>query len=66
MVPVDRLTPTDWTVDQAMALIISGGAVAPSEIPFEVALSAAGDAVASMQEHTSFDAEAPPDPSARK
>ena len=29
VVPVDELTPTDWTMDQAMAFIISGGAVAP-------------------------------------
>ena len=48
VVPVDRLTPTDWTVDQAMALIISGGAVSPSEIPFEVALSAAERASAAV------------------
>jgi uncharacterized membrane protein len=35
IVPVDQLTPTDWTVDQAMAFIISGGAVSPDTIPFE-------------------------------
>jgi uncharacterized membrane protein len=35
VVPVDRLTPTDWTVDQAMTFIISGGAVSPDKIPFE-------------------------------
>jgi hypothetical protein len=29
VVPLDELTPTDWTMDQAMAFIISGGAVAP-------------------------------------
>jgi uncharacterized membrane protein len=34
VVPVDRLTPTDWTVDQAMTFIISGGAVSPDRIPF--------------------------------
>ena len=34
IVPVERLTPTDWTVDQAMSFIISGGAVAPDSIPF--------------------------------
>jgi uncharacterized membrane protein len=34
IVPVEFLTPTDWTVDQAMAFIISGGAVSPEEIPF--------------------------------
>lgn len=34
VVPVERLTPTDWTVDQAMTFIISGGAVSPDSIPF--------------------------------
>lgn len=34
VVPVDRITPTDWSVDQAMSFIISGGAVAPDTIPF--------------------------------
>jgi uncharacterized membrane protein len=34
IVPVERLTPTDWTVDQAMNFIISGGAVSPDRIPF--------------------------------
>ena len=34
IVPVEKMTPTDWTVDQAMSFIISGGAVAPDTIPF--------------------------------
>ncbi|KAF1697941.1 hypothetical protein CSC62_07260 [Pseudoxanthomonas jiangsuensis] len=34
VVPVELLTPTDWTVDQAMGFIISGGAVAPETMPF--------------------------------
>lgn len=34
IVPVELLTPTDWTVDQAMSFIISGGAVSPDNIPF--------------------------------
>lgn len=34
IVPVEKITPTDWTVDQAMGFIISGGAVAPDSIPF--------------------------------
>jgi uncharacterized membrane protein len=34
IVPVEKMTPTDWTVDQAMSFIISGGAVAPDYIPF--------------------------------
>ena len=33
VVPVEDLTPTDWTMDQAMAFIISGGAVAPDSLP---------------------------------
>ncbi len=35
IVPVERLTPTNWTVDQAMAFIISGGAASPDRIPFD-------------------------------
>lgn len=34
IVPVEKITPTDWTVDQAMSFIISGGAVSPDAIPF--------------------------------
>ena len=34
IVPVEKLTMTDWTVDEAMSVIISGGAVSPEEIPF--------------------------------
>ena len=34
VVPVEQLTPTSWTFDEAMAFIISGGAVAPDTIPF--------------------------------
>ena len=36
IVPIEMLTPTDWTVDQAMSFIISGGAVSPDSIPFSV------------------------------
>ena len=36
IVPVEKITPTDWTVDQAMSFIISGGAVSPDSIPFSV------------------------------
>lgn len=34
VVPVENLTPTDWSVDQAMSFIISGGAVSPTSVPF--------------------------------
>ena len=37
IVPIELITPTDWTVDQAMSFIISGGAVSPESIPFAVA-----------------------------
>lgn len=41
VVPVEKLTPTDWTVDQAMSFIISGGASAPDTIPFAAPAAAA-------------------------
>jgi uncharacterized membrane protein len=40
IVPVEKITPTDWTVDQAMSFIISGGAVSPDSIPFSVPAAA--------------------------
>jgi len=36
IVPVNQLIPTDWTADQAMTFIISGGALAPDKIPFSL------------------------------
>lgn len=35
IVPVETLVPTEWTVDQAMAFIISGGAVSPDNLPYQ-------------------------------
>lgn len=34
IVPVERLTSTDWTMDEAMNFIISGGAVAPPDVRY--------------------------------
>ena len=34
IVPTAALTPTDWSVDQAMSFILTGGAVAPEQIPW--------------------------------
>ena len=34
IVPVELVTPTDWSVDEAMRFIISGGAVSPESMPF--------------------------------
>ncbi len=35
IVPVERLVSTDWTFDEAMTFIISGGAVAPEHIDYQ-------------------------------
>jgi len=34
IVPLDKLVSTDWTIDEAMTFIISGGAVAPDKIHY--------------------------------
>jgi uncharacterized membrane protein len=34
IVPVDQITSTDWTIDDAMSFVMSGGAVAPSTIAY--------------------------------
>lgn len=34
IVPVDQLIATDWTLDEAMTFVISGGAVAPDTVTF--------------------------------
>ena len=44
IVPIEKLTPTDWTVDQAMSFIISGGAVSPDTIPLSAPAAAAREA----------------------
>lgn len=35
IVPVERITSTEWTVDEAMSFIISGGAVAPKRMNYD-------------------------------
>jgi uncharacterized membrane protein len=35
IVPIERLIATDWTVDQAMAFILSAGAAGPDVLPFD-------------------------------
>jgi len=34
IVPIGSLVTTDWTMEEAMNFIVSGGAVAPKDIPF--------------------------------
>jgi len=36
IVPIENLISTDWTVEEAMTFIISGGAIAPDSIPYEI------------------------------
>jgi uncharacterized membrane protein len=31
---VEKLVSTDWSIDEAMSFIISGGAVAPETVPY--------------------------------
>ncbi len=33
MVPTERLVATNWSIDQAMAFVVSGGAVGPEHLP---------------------------------
>ncbi len=34
IVPVDRIVSTNWSFDEAISFIVSGGAVAPDQIPY--------------------------------
>lgn len=36
IVPLDRIVSTNWTIDEAMTFIISGGAIGPHEINYDV------------------------------
>ena len=44
IVPLDRITPTDWTVDEAMTFVISAGAVAPETMRYDRVADGPGDA----------------------
>ena len=35
IVPLEKITTTDWTVDEAMTFIVSGGAVPPEKMDFD-------------------------------
>lgn len=35
IVPLEQLTPTDWSMDEAMTFILSAGAVAPDRISYD-------------------------------
>ena len=35
IIPLDRVTSTDWSLDEAMAFIMSGGAMAPDSMNYD-------------------------------
>ncbi len=43
IVPLAGVTPTDWSLDDAMTFVISGGAVAPPEVRYHGRGSGAAD-----------------------
>ena len=44
IVPVSRITATDWTMDEAMTFVISGGAVGPDRMAYSRKSPPAGEA----------------------
>ena len=34
IIPLDKVTPTDWTMDEAMRFVMTSGATAPDSIPY--------------------------------
>lgn len=54
LVPLAQITPTDWTMDEAMSFVMTGGATAPEKIRFrerlaEAAAGAAPTAISQPQ-----------------
>jgi len=43
IVPLDKVTPTDWSVDEAMTFIVSGGAVAPENLNLQKGMGVGED-----------------------
>ena len=50
IVPVDALVPLDWSVDEAMTFVISGGTTAPSSIHWRRRVSGAGGGAAHVSD----------------
>lgn len=42
IVPVENLVSTNWTFDEAMTFIVSGGAIAPDSVPYDQSASPPG------------------------
>lgn len=43
IVPMSRITPTEWTIDEAMTFVISGGAIAPDRMTYSTPDPPAGE-----------------------
>ena len=43
LVPIENLVATDWSIEEAMNFIISGGAIAPEDIPYETRIEPSGN-----------------------
>ncbi|HEY0719773.1 MAG TPA: DUF502 domain-containing protein [Gammaproteobacteria bacterium] len=52
IVPLERIINTDWSVDEAMSFIISGGTISPGNINFENKEKAAGPPPAEGQDES--------------
>lgn len=46
IVPLDKVTSTDWTVDEAMEFVVTGGAVAPPTMNYDRSANAATEPTA--------------------
>ncbi|MEM8954645.1 MAG: DUF502 domain-containing protein [Verrucomicrobiota bacterium] len=43
IVPVERITSTNWSFDEAMAFVVSGGAVAPGQMNYDQSAAGGGE-----------------------
>lgn len=43
IVPLERITPTDWTLDEAMSFIILGGAISPEKLHYTQGVGSLSD-----------------------
>ncbi len=49
IVPLDRLVSTDWTIDEAMNFVISGGAVGPEQFNFSSKVTGSNENLAGSE-----------------
>lgn len=54
IVPIEYVVSTDWTMDEAMAFIVSGGAISPETVTYDPPEAPAGGAEAGPPESRAF------------